>query len=251
MPTPHQKWTVLPHGKLTEIDPNLLTVTGSLHMPFTELPRRMTIARLADRRLVVFSAVALDEKSMRTVEDYGRPAYLVVPSDKHRMDAKIWQDRYPAMQVIAPEGARRKVEEMLRVGTTQPNFADPSVEFQTVPGTGRHEAALVVHTVNGTTLVLNDLVGNIRESSGLGGWFLRKTNFAGDGPQLPWPVKFALVDDKEALRLQFLEWAALPGLRRVLVSHGDPIDFQPAEALRDLAHTLARARPERLPAAPA
>ena len=86
--------------------------------------------------------------------------------------------------------------------------------------------------------MLNDLVGNIRNSSGFGGWFLRKTHFAGDGPQVPRPVRWTLVEDKDALRAQFLQWAALPGLKRILVSHGDPIDYKPAEALRDLAHSL-------------
>lgn len=89
MTTAYKQWTVLPHGKLSEIDPNLLTVTGNIHMPFTELPRRMTIARLSGRRLVVFNAIALDENNMRFLEAYGQPAFLVVPSDKHRMDAKI------------------------------------------------------------------------------------------------------------------------------------------------------------------
>ena len=113
------------------------------------------------------------------------------------------------------------------------------MQFVTVPGTGRHEAALVIHTPNGVTLVLNDLVGNIRETSGLGGWFLRVTNFAGDEPQVPRPVKWTMIDDRAALRAQFLRWSKLSDLRRILVSHGDPIDFQPAEVLRDLAQSMA------------
>jgi hypothetical protein len=244
MPKAHQQWKVLPHGRLYEIDQNILTVTGILHMPLTELPRRMTVARLADRRLVVFSAIALDESGMQTIESYGRPAFLVVPSDKHRLDAKIWKDRYPALEVVAPEGSRRKVEEVVPVGTTEPRFNDPSVQFVTVPGTGRREAALLIHTPNGATLVLNDLVGNIRKTTGFGGWFLRRMKFAGDEPQLPRPVKWTMVDDKAALREQFLQWAALPTLRRILVSHGESIEYQPAETLRDLAHGLSYDAPD-------
>jgi hypothetical protein len=112
------------------------------------------------------------------------------------------------------------------------------VQFVTVPGTRGHEAALVVHTVNGTTLVLNDLVGNIRDASGFGGWFLRMMGFAGDEPHIPKPVKLALVDDKQALRAQLLEWAELALLKRILVSHGSPIEKHPNQALRDLAGSL-------------
>ena len=244
MPKAHQQWKVLPHGKLIELDPNILTVTGNIHMPLTDLPRRMTVARLTGGRLVVFSAIALDEPGMRTLETYGTPAFLVVPSDKHRLDAKIWKDRYRELQVVTPEGSKKKVEEVVPVDTTEPHFEDPNVKFVTVPGTGRHEAALVIHTQNGITLVLNDLVGNIRNMTGFGGWFLRRMKFAGEEPQVPRPVKWTMVADKAALRAQFLEWAALPSLKRILVSHGEPIDFQPAEALRDLAQSLAPERPD-------
>ena len=243
MPKVNQQWTVLPHGKLTPVDQDILTVTGTIRVALADLPRRMTVARLSGRRLVVFSAIALDDSSMRVLETYGEPAFLVVPSGKHRIDARIWKDRYPAMQVVAPEGARKKVENVVHVDTSAPRFDDPGVQFITVAGTCRREAALLIHSPNGSTLVLNDLVGNIRHTSGFGGWFLRMMNVAGDEPQVPLPVKWALVKDRPALRAQFLQWAALPALKRILVSHGEPIDHEPAEALRDFAQSLAPDRP--------
>jgi hypothetical protein len=74
MPKPFPEWTVLPHGKLARLDDNLLSVTGNLHMPVGDLPRRMTVARLSDGRLVIYSAIALDEAEMRALEDFGQPA---------------------------------------------------------------------------------------------------------------------------------------------------------------------------------
>ncbi|HEX5865963.1 MAG TPA: hypothetical protein VF014_17185, partial [Casimicrobiaceae bacterium] len=134
MTKPFQRWKVLPHGKLAEVDENILTVVGEIHMPLMDLPRRMTVVRLIDSRLVVFSAIALDDDEMAALEAYGRPAFLIVPSDKHRLDAKIWKDRYPTMQVVAPEGARTKVEGAVPVDTVSPRFDDPNVQFLTVPG---------------------------------------------------------------------------------------------------------------------
>lgn len=239
MPKVHQQWKVLPHGKLAELEPGILTVTGTIRVPLMDLPRRMTVARLADKRLVIFSAIALDESSMRVFETYGKPAFLVVPSHRHRLDAKIWKDRYPDMQVVTPEGSRAKVEEVVPVDTTEPHFADASVQFVTVPGTTRHESALLIHTPEGTTLVLSDLIGNIRAASGLNGWFLRMMDYAGDEPKIPRPVRWGLIEDQVALRIQFLKWAAIPDLRRIVVSHGEPIEDEPAETLRDLAQVLA------------
>jgi hypothetical protein len=239
MTRPNEHWNVLPHGKLTPMDDGMLTVEGRIKMPLMDLPRRMTVVRLHDSRLVVWSAIALDDAAMATFEAFGRPAFLVVPNDHHRLDAKAWKNRYPELKVIAPEGAREKIANVVAVDTTSPDFGDPGVTFVTVPGTRAHEAALVVRRERGTTLVLNDLVGNIRAASGIDGWLLRLAGFAGDDAQIPRVVKMALVKDAADLRAQLLEWAELPGLRRIIVSHGDPIESEPQRTLRDLAASLA------------
>jgi hypothetical protein len=46
-----KQWKVLPHGKLKQIEDNILTVTRDIHMPLMDLPRRMTVVRLNDSRL--------------------------------------------------------------------------------------------------------------------------------------------------------------------------------------------------------
>lgn len=233
-----QPWKVLPHGKLCEIDENLLTVTGTIAMPLMELPRRMTVVRLNDSRLVIYSAISLDEAEMRALEDYGQPAWLIVPNDHHRLDAAAWKQRYPQIRVVAPEGSRKKVAEAVPVDSSAPRFGDPNVRFVIVPGTRAHEAALVVETRTGTTLVLNDVVANIRNARGFGGWLLELMGFAGDEPHVPMPVSLMMIDDKAALRTQLLEWAAIDSLNRILVSHGEPIEANPQQALRELAQSL-------------
>jgi len=238
MTKPFQHWTVLPHGKLSEIDEGILTVVGEIHMPLMDLPRRMTVVRMADSRLVIYSAIALDADEMVALEAYGRPAYLVVPSDKHRLDAKIWKDRYPEIRVVTPEGAWAKVDEVVEVDTADPHFEDPGVQFLTVPGTRKREAALLVRTPSGTTLVLNDVVGNIRDAAGFGGWLLQIAGFAGKEAQIPKVVKMAIIEDKNALRAQLLQWSEIESLRCILVSHGSAIDENPRQTLRELAESL-------------
>ena len=233
-----EQWKVLPHGQLTQVDEGILTVTGELHMPLADIPRRMTVVRLKDARLVIFSAVSLDEAQMQELEAYGQPSFLVVPNDHHRLDAKIWKRRYPQLKVAAPPGARAKVEDVVPVDTTAPDFGDPNVQFLTVAGTREREAALLVRTPKGTTLVLNDVVGNIRNASGAGGWFLGVMRFAGRQAQIPRPVKWTMIKDANALRAQLLQWADIASLTRILVSHGDPIETSPRETLRALAATL-------------
>ncbi len=241
MAEPFTKWTVLPHGSITPIDDNLLTVTGLMRMPpMGDVQRRMTIARLRDGRLVVYSAIALREAEMAKIEAFGTPAFLIVPSDIHRMDVKVWKDRYPQMKVIAPAGARAKVESLIAVDGTVADFGDPSVRFITVPGTDKRESALLVEgTTSGTTLVINDLIFNLSNRRGFMGWFFKLVGMTGDEPHMPAIIRMRRVADRNALRAQLETWALLPNLRRILVSHGTVIADNPGQVLGKIAEDLA------------
>ena len=239
MPTTYDQWTVLPHKPPSRVTDDILTVVGEIDMPLMTLPRRMTVVRLKDGRLVVYNAIALTEPEMRRLEEFGAPAFLIVPNDHHRLDAISWKERYPALQVIAPPGAREAVEAAVPVDATAGEFGDPSVRLAIVPGTDEREAALEVRRLGGLTLVINDVIGNIRDARGFGGWLLKRMGFAGEEPHVPGPVQLNMVASKEALRRQFLAWAADPALRRILVAHGEPIEDDPQGALRKLADALA------------
>jgi hypothetical protein len=238
MAKPLNTWTVLPHGKLSVVDDNLLTVTGQLHMPFGDFPRRMTVARLQDGRLVIFSAIALDESEMHALEAFGKPTFMIVPNDIHRMDAKIWKDRYRELCVIAPEGARAKVEEVVNVDATDIDFHDPRVHYLTVPGMAGHEAALLVETSSGTTLVVNDLIWNVDNRPGVGGWLFRVLGMTGPEPRIPGVVRMRAIKDRPAVRKQLEAWSDVEGLNRIIVSHGEMVEREPRAVLRELAHSL-------------
>jgi hypothetical protein len=238
MSQPLTEWKVLPHGSLTRVEDNILTVEGTIRMPLGDFSRRMTVVRLRDGRLVIFNAIALDEEQMRVLENFGKPAFLIVPNGHHRLDARIWKERYPDIRVVTPAGARAKVEETVSVDSTHADFDDPAVTFVTVPGTGDNEAALEVAGSNGSTLILNDMVGNLRKTSGMGGWLLRLMGFSGDEPHIPLPVKMAMLKDKGAFAAQLRRWAELPSLKRIVVSHGVTIDQNAPATLRKLAASL-------------
>lgn len=238
MTAPLEHWKVLPHGPLTSVDSNLWTVTGTLRMPVGEFERRMNVVRLRDGGLVVYSAIALDDDEMARLDAWGRVAWLVIPGDDHRLDAKIWLDRYPTTHVAAPAGAREKALEIVPVESTAPDFGDAGVRWITVPGTREHEAALTVRGDKGTTLILNDLIANLRHEHGFTGWMLRLMGFAGDEPNIPGVRRLALVKDGHALADQLQAWSEIDDLHCILVSHGEPIVDDPRGELRRLADSL-------------
>ncbi len=237
---PFSDWTVLPHGKLTRLDDNLLSVTGVMQMPpMGDVERRMTIVRLNDGRLIVYSAIALDEAEMQELEGFGTPAFLIVPNDLHRMDIKAWKARYAAMKVIAPAGSREKIEQVVPVDATSVDFGDPGVRFVPVAGTGEREAALIVETRGGTTLILNDIIFNLPNRPGVAGWLFKKVRLTADEPHVPLPVQLREVKDKNALASQLKHWSQLPNLARVIVSHGEILANDPARVLARIAQELA------------
>ncbi|HEY8975396.1 MAG TPA: hypothetical protein VIN75_14355 [Burkholderiaceae bacterium] len=238
MPAILDHWKVLPHGPLTAIDDKVWTVTGTIHMPVGDFERRMSVVRLRDGRLVIWSAIALDEPEMARLEAFGRPAWLVVPGDDHRMDAKIWLQRYPHLDVATPAGARDKVLEAVPVDSSAPDFQDPDVQWITVPGTQGHEAALTVRGSKGMTLIVNDLIANLRHPHGFGGWMLKLMGFAGDEPNIPAVRRMAMIKDSQALADQLQAWSDLPELHCILVSHGEPIVDDPRGELQRLADKL-------------
>lgn len=213
-----QGWKVLPHGRLQRLAENLWWVEGSLKG--MSLKRVMTIARLPDGRLVIHNAVALQEDAMREIEAWGTPAFLIVPSAYHRLDAPAYKQRYPQLRVLCPTGARAKVEQVIKADGTYEDFPhDEQVRFETLRGLRGAEGAMIVRSPDGVTLVLNDCVMNMDKKRDLPGYLFTTLLGSAPGPRISRLTKLALIKDKPALRGELQQFAQLPGLVRLIVAH--------------------------------
>ena len=238
MPGFHTEWTVLPHGPVETIDDGILSVEGEIRMPLGTFPRRMTVAALADGGTVVFSPIALHKPAMQQIEALGPARFMVVPNGFHRLDARVWKERYPNVKVLCPPGAKKRVEQAVAVDATSDVLGDDAVTFVITDGTRRAESALLIRRKGGSTLVINDLISHIRHPKGVGAnIFARVFGFGVKRPQMAREVRWLLVNDKAALARQLRHWAAIPDLKRIIVSHGDTIDT-PRETLKAIADSL-------------
>jgi len=236
MPKPFETWTVYPHGPIEKVSENLWRVAGPF--PGAPFPRTMLVVRLADGRLVIHNGIALDDGEMKELEAWGTPAFLVVPSGAHRMDAKIFKKRYPEIRVVGPVGAKKKIEEVVKVDATEVDFGDANVRYELVAGTGEREGVLAVRSNGGTTLVFTDALMNMQRLSGFGGFVMGLIGFTGPKPKVSGPARLAIVKDKKALRADLEKRAATANLVRIEVGHGNAITSEPAAALRDAAAGL-------------
>jgi hypothetical protein len=234
VPTMGDQWTVLPHKPIERLEENLWRVEGNLPKdpPFH---RVMTVARLRDGRLVIYNGICLTEAEMGELEAFGKPAFLIVPGSAHRLDAAAFKGRYPGIIVACPPGAKKKVEQVVKVDTTAPDFGDDSVRWHVLGGVGDAEAVLEVRSGERVTLVFNDAVMNNRPVPGFMGFMLGLVGFTTDRPKVTPPSKFFLVKNKAALRADLEKLAATPQLARVIVSHGIPFD---AAGLKGAASTV-------------
>jgi hypothetical protein len=235
----NEEWTVQPHGPVERLDDGLITVAGEIVMPLGRFPRRMTVAALSGGRTAVWSAIPLAEPAMAEIEALGRPAFLVVPGSGHRLDVKPWKKRYPEARVVCAPGAREAVEEAVEVDASGDVLGDAEVRLETVPGTAEKESAMLVRRGGRLTLVVNDIIANVRHPQGVGaGVMARLLGFGVNGPQTPWIVGRFYVKDRAALAGALRRWAAEPSLTRIVVSHGEVIGDNPRGVLETVATEL-------------
>jgi len=237
----HDQWIVLPHGPLREVDERLLTVVGQIPMPLGNFPRRMTVVGLSGNRTALFSPIPLVDEEIARIEAVGRPAFLIVPGIAHRLDIRPYKARYPKALVVTPSGARDRVAEAVPVDLVLDRLDDPDTSFVAVAGTANRDSALVVRRPGGASLVVNDIIAHVANPMGAGAWLMaRLFGFGTRRPAVPRPVRSKMISDPEALAAQLEKWAVMPGLSRIIPSHGEIIDQQPAAELLRLAQTLKR-----------
>ena len=237
MPKPFDAWTVFPHGPIEKVTENLWRVQARLP-PNAPISRTMVVARLTDGRLVIHNAIALNDGEMKELEAWGTPSFLIVPNGSHRLDARIYKNRYPELRVIGPAGAKTKIEEVVKVDETQPSFGDASVRYEALGGTGDREGVMSVASNGGTTLVFTDALMNMQKLPGFGGFMMGMFGFTGPKPKVSGPARMLLVKDKKALRADLERHSKAERLVRVEVAHGSPISTSPAEAIREAAAGL-------------
>ena len=233
----NQDWQVLRHGPIDRLEENLWSVTGTLRG--MSLKRVMTMGRLGDGRIVIHSAIALDESAMGEIEGWGTPAVLLVPNAYHRLDAPAYLKRYPDLQVYCPRGSRTKVGEVIEVDGDYDDFAgDDSLTLEHLDGVRKVEGVMTVHSDSGSTLVFNDAVFNMPHGRGVPGFIFRHITASTGGPRVTRLFRTLAVKDRPALRSHLERLAGTPDLQRIIVSHHLPITEEPAEVLRRVAAAL-------------
>src|SRR6187402_2516619 len=218
MPKAFEAWKVLAHEPIVKLADNLLWARGSI--PGMSLKRTMAVVKLSSGELVIHNGIALDEASMRELEAFGTPTYLIVPNGGHRLDAPAYKQRYPSLRVFTPKGSRARVEEVVKVDGTYEDFPpNDDVHFERLHGIDDGEGAMIVRSSDGTSVVLNDCMFNMDRKKDVLGYLFTTALGSAPGPRVSRLAKLLFIKDKKALRADFERLAELPNLTRVIVAH--------------------------------
>jgi hypothetical protein len=230
MPAAFTSWTVLPHKPVEKLAPNLWRVSGNMG----KTQRQMVAAKMADGRLFIHNAIALDDAEMAELEAWGEPGVIFVPNGFHRMDAAIWKQRYPKAKVICPAGSQKRVAKIVTVdGVTEAAPSDATVKLSRLDGCAI-EDILEVTSESGVTLTFCDAVLNMPKLGFPMSVFLGPTGTISS----PRVMRLMGIKDKKAFASHLERLAATPRLERLTFGHGKPITDDPAGALRSVVTQL-------------
>jgi len=226
-------WTVTPHEPMVRHEDNFWSVQGMVPgAPFT---RRMGIARRSDGGLVFYNAIPLEDEALRQVTALGKPVYLVVGHHQHVIDAHAFAERL-GLKIYGPKrteaGLRQRCD---LAGTLEDLPSDPDVSVESLPGSKLGETVMTVKSGDRRSVLFSDAIqNNPPEKTKL---IFRLLGFAG-GPRTPPIFKMLFLEDRAAMRSAFERLAALPGLTRIVPTHGTIVENDAPGALRKVAAAL-------------
>lgn len=204
-------------------------------------PTRMTVIRLTDGDLVLWSPTALTDDLRAQVEALGAVRYLVPPNSLHHTFLGDWQRVYPNAKVYAPPGLREKRKDI----RFDDDFTDgpiaawaEEIDLAIMWG-NRITTEVVSFHRQSETAIFTDLIQQFPR-----GWF------KGWRALLAWldlmtaaepavPRKFRVAfTDRRAARESLRHILAWP-TKKVLIAHGPPIDDEGQAFLRRAFRWLA------------
>jgi hypothetical protein len=193
---------------------------------------RMTVIRLADRRLLLHSPVALDPGLRGELDAIGRVCFAVAPNRVHHLYAGDVATAYPGTRLWVGPGLERKRPDLVfEAVLTDDAPAEWRGEVDQIFFRGRpYENEVTFFHRASRTLILCDLAFNFGPSAAAPTRWLMKLlrSYGRLGPSTldPW-----LIRDRAAAR-DSLERILAWDFDRVIVAHGDVLETGGHEILR-------------------
>lgn len=206
--------------------PGVWSVNHELRSFGIDLRGRMTILRLPDGRLVLYSPVPLDDGLGDAIDRLGQVGFIVAPNRFHHMYAGAAKERYPGARLIGtPEllVKRRDLPFDGALGDEAPPEWAGALEPTLVRGAAIFGEGVLYHRES-RTLVVGDLYMNIHHARG----FLSRLLFWLEGVdrRFACPRTWRLATRDKAAARASVERMLSFDFERVLLAHGENLETE-------------------------
>jgi hypothetical protein len=231
----HQCQVSAGSAMLKEFDQEIWIADGpSVAVAGFHYPTRMAVIRLSNGGLFIWSPTQLTASLQADVDGVGQVRHIVAPNSLHHLFLPAWKRAYPAAQVYAPPGLRRKREDIVfdaDLGSApSPDWAG-EIDQVVMQGNLITTEVVFFHVRSGTVLFA-DLIQQLPVNL-ISGWrsVVAKLDLMTEHePSVPRKFRFAFVNRRVARDSleHILAWPA----ERVLMAHGTPIENDARAYLR-------------------
>jgi hypothetical protein len=191
----------------------------------------MTILRLSDGSLLLYSPLALTLERRAAIQALGPVAHLYAPNLYHHLWIGEWASAFPSARLHAPAGLARKRRDLridrFHAAVPEPAFAGVIDELR-IDGFRLEESVLVYRPAR--TLVVADLVHNIGRPRHRWTKFYARTMGFYDRVALSRMIRWTAFSDRAAARRSLDEVLAL-SFDGLIVGHGTPLATGGREAV--------------------
>lgn len=213
-----------------QVDGPGLRMAGGVVMPLSS-----TVIRLADRSLLLYSPVELDDAQAAAIAAEGEVTHIVAPNLFHHLYVKAAAERWPKAVLHGPPGLAAKRSDVTFAGELGSASIDDSVDVELVGGAPRINEVVLFHRESGA-LLCADFMFNVTKPANLRTRFALSLMGVGGGGLKQSRLWRLLAKDRAATRAsidRMLSWQ----INTVVPVHGDAVALTPAS----LAPKLTRA----------
>jgi hypothetical protein len=210
-------------GPLTPFAEGIWVDTAPVRFLGMQLTTTMTVLRLGDGNLLLYSPVALTQARQSAIEALGPVAHLYAPNLFHHRWIGEWAAAFPSALLHAPVGLAKKRGDLridrIHNAAREPAFAGVLEELP-IDGFRLEESVVVYRPAR--TLVVADLVHNVGRPQHRWTNFYSRTMGFYDRVALSRMIRCTAFSDRAAARRSLDELLALP-FDRLIVGHGAPL----------------------------
>lgn len=212
-----------------EIAAGVMETTTDLRLsPGFWMPARCTALACGDGRVALISPLPLTDDDARTLDGLGNVAWVVAPNGMHHLHVRGAAERFPEARVLLARGLEAKVPSGVASEPLEGAGFGAEVRALTVAGAPALAETVFLH-VPSKTLVVTDLVFNLRETKGLLTPLILTVVGARGRFAQSRALRF-MVKDRDALALSFEEILAMD-FDRIVMAHGEVLASGAKDAL--------------------